>query len=456
VLGGGLALNMTARNFVAAWCLVGVFGSVFGQTTKTDEASPPPSGVPGSWPADFPPAAIPVDPRRPGVPYDQLPKNPVPVRAEGDVGASWPVMIAGEEHRIEVWSVRRPHITTMKFLPTGEMLITERRGHVRMLRDGVDVQAESLYTVPDVYFEGDNGLMSLCLHPDFASNGWVYIYYGDRANTDCRIVRLRLDRSETTLKLVEPTVILNDIPIHQYHSAGIIRFGPDGKLYASTGDCWNMEQAQNPRSLGGKFLRLNDDGSAPGDNPFSGQKGHRPELFALGTRNAQGMDWQPGSGRMFTTEHGPSGEKIRAPTVGSDEFNLVTPGSNLGWPVIHSEYTKHGMVSPLILFKNTVAPGSGMFYTGTATPRLTGNYFVGCLRGHALMRIELDGDKVVDWSSVFADLGRIRALAQGPKDFGRPELFGSDNVVLYFASSNTDRYGSKGPLEDRIFRIVKR
>jgi aldose sugar dehydrogenase len=316
--------------------------------------------------------------------------------------------------------------------------------------------------VPDVYFEGDCGLMSMCLHPDFVEHPFVYLYYGDQVQKDCRIVRLRLDtgdgKVDSPAALVEPTTIFKGIPLYHYHAAGTIRFGPDGKLYATTGDCWQMDTAQDPLHLGGKFLRLEEDGSIPKDNPHVHDSAFHPAIFAIGSRNSQGIDWQPGSGLLFSTEHGPSGEKIRQPTGGADEFNIVRPGSNLGWPKAHADNNEPGMQAPLIWFKHTIAPGSGMFYTGSATPALTNNYFVGCMRAHALMRIELDGERVVDWMTVLDDLGRIRALAQGPLDASKP--FGDEhpaNTVLYFASSNRDRYASKetaSQLEDRIYRIV--
>jgi len=218
-----------------------------------------------------------------------------------------------------------------------------------------------------------------------------------------------------------------------------------------------METAQDPNHLGGKFLRLNDDGSIPSDNPFVGKAGHRPEIFALGSRNAQGIDWHPATGAMFATEHGPSREEIRQPTGGADEFNLVTPGCNLGWPLIHAHHAQERLVTPLINFVHTIAPGSGMVYTGTATPAMTDSCFIGCMRAHALARVELGAGKpsevhVKDWSTVLDDLGRIRALTQGPLDFAQPAS--ASNTVLYFASSNGDRYGGHRPNGDRIFRIV--
>jgi len=404
---------------------------------------------PREYPPDYPDTAKSVDPRRPGV-AGGLPTNPPPVRLLGAKDESWPILIAHEEYLIQVWAIQQPHIMSMAFLPDGSLMIAERRGKVRLLRDGVP-DAEALYEVPNVHFHGDCRLMSLCLHPEFATNKFVYIYYGDSKAKDCRIIRLRMDGKA----LIDPKIILDAIPLHEYHSGGIIRFGPDNKLYASTGDCWNNVTAQDPMHLGGKFLRIKDDGSIPTDNPFLQRAGYRPELYALGSRNAQGMDWQPVSGALFATEHGPSGEKnIRPPSGASDEFNLVTPGCNLGWPVIHADYEQEGMVMPLINFTNTIAPGSGMFYTVNATPALTGSYFVGCLRGHALMRIELDGTTPTDWYSVTEELGRIRSLAQGPLDFSLEDRFAKDNLVLYFASSNTDRYGGKGTLEDRIFRLL--
>lgn len=400
------------------------------------------------YPADYPEAARSIDPRRPGVPQ-MLPKNPPPLRGDGERGDRWSIKIGKVSYAVEVWATNLPHIMNMEFLPTGELMLAERRGEVRLVRAGVPAE-RALLKIDDVYFEGDSGLMSLCLHPKFAENGWVYVYFVDKQNNDCRVVRHTL-KDET---LVDAKVILSGIPKHHFHAAGTIRFGPDDKLFVTTGDCWKMDDAQDPMSLAGKFLRLNDDGSVPSDNPFVGKGGYRQELFALGSRNAQGMDWQPGSGRLFATEHGPSGEKIRPPRGGHDEFNLVTPGCNLGWPVIHAKFEQEGMVSPTICFENVVAPGSGMFYTGDVLEKLKGDYFVGCLRGHALMRIELDGANAKDWSTVLEDLGRMRALAQGPLDFEAKPLLGAKNLVLYFASSNADRYGAKGPNDDRIFRLI--
>jgi quinoprotein glucose dehydrogenase len=402
------------------------------------------------YPSGYPDEAKSKDPRRPGV-SGGSPKNQPPIRAEDGKGKRWPVSIGETDYFIEVWATNQPHIMSMAFLPDGSMLVAERRGKVRRLRDGMP-EADALYEVPDVHFKGDCGLMSMCLPPDFSTNHFVYLYYGDTKANDCKVVRLRLDGDT----LLEPVVILEGIPLNDYHAAGVIAFGPDGMLYIAAGDCWKSAIAQDPQSLGGKFLRVRDDGTIPSDNPFFGKDGYRPEIFALGTRNAQGMDWQPTTNAMFTTEHGPSGEKeIREPRFASDEFNLVTSGANLGWPIIHAHYEQEGLVSPLINFKDhTVAPGSGMFYTGSVTPALTGNYFVGCLRAHAHMRIELDGSRVLDWTSVTDELGRIRALAEGPLDFARTDRLATDNLVLYFASSNTDRYGGKGPLEDRIFRRI--
>lgn len=414
------------------------------------------------FPDGYPEAAKPADPRRPGV-RPGIPKNPAPIRADGAVGEHWSVAIDGIEYVVEVVATNLPHVMNMVFLPrgedaaggsSGELLLAERRGTVRLVNLArPNVEPITLFSVPNVFFEGDCGLMSMCLHPRFAENGFVYLYFGDRLNNDCRITRHTLTGEGAERRLDEGVVIFKGIPLNNYHAAGVIRFAPDGTLHASTGDCWKMETAQDPAHLGGKFLRLNDDGSIPTDNPFVGVSGHHPAVFALGTRNAQGMDWQPGTGLMFTTEHGPSGEKIPPPTQGSDEFNLVTPGCNLGWPVIHHEARREGMVTPLITSTNVFAPGSGMFYTGTATPGLTGNYFFGCLRGHALARVVLERDAVKDWHTVLDDLGRIRALANGPLDFAKSSADPA-NTVLYFASSNADRYGTKGPLDDRIFRLL--
>jgi len=319
--------------------------------------------------------------------------------------------------------------------PDGRMIFTERPGRVRVFEKGA-LNPKPLFVVPDVEKSGESGLMGLALHPQFSSNHFLYLSYAySTGGVRVRVVRYR----EAPEGLVDPKVIIEDLPAAQFHAGCRIRFGPDGKLYVTTGDATRRELAQKLDSLAGKTLRLNDDGSVPQDNPFVGQQGARPEIWSLGHRNAQGMDWQPGSNLMFQTEHGPSG--FDGPG-GGDEVNIVEKGKNYGWPTIHHTQTREGLESPLLEYTPACAPASGMFYRGSVFPKFQGNFFFGCLRGERLIRVELDGRKVVGQEDVVKDYGRIRDVAEGPDGY------------LYFSTSNRDGRGKPTEDDDRIMRLV--
>jgi glucose/arabinose dehydrogenase len=193
-------------------------------------------------------------------------------------------------------------------------------------------------------------------------------------------------------------------------------------------------------SLAGKTLRLNDDGTVPADNPFVGQQNVRPEIWSLGHRNAQGIDWQPGTNLQFQTEHGPSG--FDGPG-GGDEVNIVERGKNYGWPTIDHTRTRAGLESPLLEYTPAVAPASGMFYRGSAFPQFRGNFFFGCLRGQTIIRVVLDGRRVVSQERLLEQkYGRIRAMAEGP------------DGAIYFSTSNRDGRGTPADTDDRILRLV--
>jgi glucose/arabinose dehydrogenase len=317
------------------------------------------------------------------------------------------------------------------------MIVTERVGRVRVVENGV-LRPQPLYTVSDVEPTGESGLMSVALHPQFATNRLLYLSYAYRASNGIAVRVVRF--SETPQGLQDRTVIIENIPAARFHAGCQIRFGSDGKLYITTGDATDRQLAQRLDSLAGKTLRLNDDGSVPTDNSFVGQQNVRLEIWSYGHRNAQGLDWQPNSNLMFQTEHGPSG--FDGPG-GGDEVNIVEKGKNYGWPLIHHTQTRAGLESPLLEYTPACAPASGMFYRGSVFPQFKNNFFFGCLVGERIIRVVLDGRKVVSQEDLLSKkYGRIRDVAEGPDGF------------LYFSTSNRDGRGNPASDDDRIIRLV--
>lgn len=323
------------------------------------------------------------------------------------------------------------------WMPNGDMLVTERPGRVRLIENG-KLLVGPVYTVPDVEPSSESGLMDISVHPDFASNNFVYLAYAYNADGK-RIKVMRYKYANG--KLTEPTVIIENIPGAPNHAGMRARFGPDGKLYVTTGDATDWNLAQDNNSLAGKTLRLNDDGTVPADNPFVKREGYRPEIWTTGHRNAQGLAWQPGSGLMFQTEHGPSGFEGKG--GGADEVNFVEVGKNYGWPTIYGTRKQAGLEPPLLEYSPACAPASGAFYNGDKLPEFKGNFFFGCLRGARIIRVVLDGRKVVRQENlVEGNLGRIREIGEGPDGF------------IYFSTSNRDGRGTPTAEDDRIMRIV--
>lgn len=315
---------------------------------------------------------------------------------------------------------------SLAFAPDGRIFVTERPGRVRVIANGRLVPTP-LHTFTNVTARSEVGLMGLALHPDFAKNRLLYVSYGTtRGNVIVvDVVRFR----ETGSALVEPQTILSNLPAAQYHAGCRLKFGPDGKLYVTTGDATEKEIAQNLQNLGGKTLRVNDDGSIPPDNPWPGSP-----VFSYGHRNAQGMDWDPKTGLQWQTEHGPSGFDGGR---GGDEVNVVERGKNYGWPVIHHIETRAGMESPVAEYTPACAPASGAFWRG--------DFYFGCLRGERLQKLVLDPSrrKVARQQEFFKEMyGRIREVAAGP------------DGALYFTTSNLDGRGSARDGDDKILKIV--
>lgn len=302
------------------------------------------------------------------------------------------------------------------FLPNGDLLVTERSGQVQRIgKDG------AIYAIDGVRETSEGGLLGVAVHPDFTDNSYVYLY----STTDSggglsnRVERYQLDGKE----LRGRTAILTDIPASANHDGGALAFGPDDKLYVTTGDAGNENSAQDRQSLAGKILRINDDGTAPSDNPFNNA------VWSYGHRNPQGIAWDD-KGRLWSTEHGPSGA-----STGRDELNLIEKGMNYGWPVITGDEERVGMKSPVAQSgdRDTWAPGGLAYADGLL-------YFTG-LRAQTLYQAKINNDDTVSLTRHFSgQYGRLRAVAIRDGE-------------LYFSTSNRDGRGAPTSGDDHIYAV---
>lgn len=317
------------------------------------------------------------------------------------------------------------------FLPDKSMLFTERPGRLRVYRNGKLVD-KPVFTVSDIKLQVKTGLLGLAIHPDFTFNHYIYLANNYSENDRMRLRVTRYEFQNDTL--INPLVILKDIPANQNHTGCRLLFSPDKKLYITTGDADQPAYAQDLKAYNGKILRVNDDGSIPADNPFINNDTARKQIWTYGHRNTQGLSFQPGTGVLFNTEHGPTG---------GDEVNIIIKGSNYGWPVIHHQNTMEGMVSPLLEYTPSIGPSEAVFYNSKSFPELQGNLLVACLRGEEILRITLDKQKVISQEVLFKNqFGRIRSLVVGPDGY------------LYLSTSNYDPPEGKGmPPFDMILRL---
>jgi aldose sugar dehydrogenase len=306
---------------------------------------------------------------------------------------------------------------SLAFLPDGRMLITEKAGKLRVVSKGA-LEPKPIEGLPQVTVHGQGGLQDVVLHPEFSKNSLVYLAYAARGSdgVGTELARGRLAGH----RLEDVQVLFRQSPkgSRGQHFGGRIVFDRAGFVYLTLGDRGEMQRAQKPDDHAGSVIRLHDDGRVPKDNPFVGRAGWKPEKFTLGNRNQQGAALHPQTGALWTHEHGPQG---------GDEVNVIRAGANYGWPVITyganygsgtkiGEGTrKEGMQQPVHYWVPSIAPSGMAFYTGDKFPRWQGDLLVGALRDQMLVRLKLDGEKVVSEERLLRGMfGRIRDVRVGP------------------------------------------
>jgi glucose/arabinose dehydrogenase len=329
--------------------------------------------------------------------------------------------LLSELHDVRVVTITEglEHPWGLAFLPDGRMLVTERPGTLRIIGADGSLEREPVAGLPDaVDAHGQGGLLDVALHPDYAQNGWIYLSYAaeGRGGHGTEVARGRLKGN--SLRDVEVLFSMQPKSGNRRHFGSRLIFDRDGYLYVTLGDRGEEERAQRLDDHAGSVLRLHDDGRVPEDNPFLETRGALPEIYTYGNRNVQGGALNPYTGEVWTHEHGPQG---------GDEINIIRAGTNYGWPTITygvqyvtgakiGEGTaKPGMAQPLHYWVPSIAPSGMSFYDGALFPKWQGQLFVGGLREQALVRLELDGERVVKEERMFTgELGRIRDVRQGP------------------------------------------
>jgi aldose sugar dehydrogenase len=297
----------------------------------------------------------------------------------------------------------------LDFLPDDRMIFTERGGKVSIL------EGKNVLTVGQVNVtqNSESGLLGIAVDPNFTQNNYIYIYY--TFGNYNRISRFKLVGNQIS----NETVLLDNIPASSIHNGGRLKFGPDGKLYVTTGEAGNSQLAQDLGSLGGKILRLNVDGSIPEDNPFGSY------IYSYGHRDPQGITWSK-NGTMYESEHG---------QTRNDEINIIIKGGNYGWPTYEGNETSQGYIKPLRAYTElTLAPSGIAYYQGAL--------YVAGLRGTQLRKITLSntGESIMGEKATFTQLGRIREVVE-------------HNGYLYITTSNRDGRGVPQSGDDKIIRI---
>ena len=316
---------------------------------------------------------------------------------------------------IQPWSIA--------FLPDGDVLITERPGRLRIMRQG-KLLPQEVEGVPKVFHSSQGGLLEVMPHPNFTSNRLIYLSFSKPGATDAQATTTLVRGRFEGTRLTNVEQLFEAVTQGRNHFGGKIAFDRNGYLFLTLGDRQvppegNLEThpAQDLSNHHGKIVRLHDDGRVPPDNPFVNRTGARPEIWSYGHRNVQGLAIHPETGDIWTNEHGPQG---------GDELNRIQPSRNFGWPVIgfgvnyqtglaiHAGTHREGMEQPAQVWVPSIGISGLMIYTGNRFPQWRGNLFVGGMARQRLARLTLDGQRVISEETLVPQMGRIRDIRQGP------------------------------------------
>jgi glucose/arabinose dehydrogenase len=344
---------------------------------------------------------------------------------------------AGDVIQTEVMNVRLDEVVSglgiiwgMAFMPDGSVLLTERQGNLRIVRNG-QLQSEHITGLPEIYAVGQGGLLDVTLHPNFDENGWIYLSYSARTSDGLgyvEIMRARLDGND----LIDKEILFQESPAlsARHHFGNRIVFDTDGYMFFSIGDRGTMQKAQQLDNYAGKIFRLHEDGRIPTDNPFVDREDVLNEIFTYGNRNPQGMILHPETGEIWTHEHGPRG---------GDELNVMRAGLNYGWPeitfginyngtIITEDTARVGMEQPLHYWTPSIAPSGMVYVTSERYPAWQGDLLIGTLAPQYVHRSVLDGERVIHEEEMFKAIGRVRDVRQAPDGF---IYFSTDTGSVY-------------------------
>lgn len=336
---------------------------------------------------------------------------------------------AAPEIRVEVVAEGLDTVWGMAFSSDGRVFLTERPGRIRVLEGGI-LKTEPWATL-DVVEQSESGLMGIALHPKFPQTPHLFVYatMSTPTGNENWIIRFRQEAGRG----IQDAVLLKGIPAGNIHDGGRLKFGPDGKLWATTGDAGVPSRSQDDLSLGGKVLRLNDDGTIPLDNP-------NPAFhwWTKGHRNVQGIDWHPISGLPYITEHGPQVD---------DEINILRKGRNYAWPLTGRQ-NNAAFEDPIYVYRATIAPAGAAFFTDPLgkKPEWKNAFFFATLKEKDLRVLHLDpetGTQVVKEEVLYdGEYGRLRDVVPGP------------DGNLYVGTSNHDGRGSPRTGDDKVLRLA--